>query len=96
MCIAQGKAWKRSGTVSGRTETALDWGSGCYKIKCEPSTEMYKIVFSSCSYTCKRSGDQISVTQEQDGWEYTGTLICPAYSDVCYVRLLCAFPLVVN
>ncbi|XP_065839196.1 leishmanolysin-like peptidase isoform X2 [Oscarella lobularis] len=86
MCIEQGEAWKRSRMVGSREETvtAINWGSGCYKVKCHSSSRSYDVIFAQCTYSCQNEGDRINVNQVDGEWTYTGSLICASYESVCW------------
>ena len=80
-CIAHGQNWSK--TKCRVKWTARDWGSGCYSHVCD--SEGLSIVIEGYKYRCFHKGQVLDVRmQTTNGWDYEGTLICPACDEVCF------------
>lgn len=79
-CFEQTAQWKKK--RCGVHYTASNWGSGCYRYKCEQNS--LKIVLLGYKFHCFHEGQVIKVLVEENDWEYQGQLICPSCQEVCY------------
>ena len=82
-CVEQGSHWSK--TKCGVKWIARDWGSGCYNHLCDNSGLW--IVIEGYKYRCFHKGQILDVrVQNQDGWDFRGSIVCPACKEVCYER----------
>ncbi|XP_043929619.1 leishmanolysin-like peptidase [Protopterus annectens] len=58
-----------------------DWGSGCYQVSC--SSQGLTVWVKNTGYFCSHAGQILTINVWMNSWVYTGSLVCPACSDVC-------------
>lgn len=57
------------------------WGSGCYEYFCQSGR--LHIVVANYSYTCYRTGQELSIRIISNGWLHKGALVCPPCEEIC-------------
>ena len=78
-CVQHGRHWTaRKGLL---TRTMLDWGSGCYRYKCEEKGLI--LMISGKEYLCSHEGKRLEIHGLMNNWKVNGSLICPACEEFC-------------
>ncbi|XP_062519504.1 leishmanolysin-like peptidase [Corticium candelabrum] len=83
ICIDQGGSWWKTSATA--FNEAVNWGSGCYKVSCNSSSDEYMSIYvNGHRYPCHREREEVRVSEVVDGFEYTGSLICPERHNTCW------------
>ncbi|XP_065829855.1 uncharacterized protein [Oscarella lobularis] len=78
-CLNHGRKWfRKEGSRTDRPER--NW-AGCYKISC--LLQQLRVSVGGKWYTCSSKGQQIYIDMTVDGAAYSGSIVCPAFSEVC-------------
>lgn len=78
-CFRQGGQWEQRSCTMIKQWTR--WGSGCYRHHC--SAGLLHITVGEVSYSCHRAGQQLPVQLLRGSWLHSGSVVCPACSQLC-------------